>query len=190
MGFYIRKRARILPGIWLNLGKNGLSVSAGFGSLRYRQRLIGGKKRQQESYELPPEPTTAQYVGCGIYSVGLVILIIGICAGFFTTGLYIFLGCLALGSFINIVGKDSTPDIKTVRVTDEASLNEAVANLNTIVSLMESDTDATTLSKHYQYARLQLNELPPSLELNHQSRQDAENTILCLYADRLKVLKK
>ena len=190
MGFYIRKRARILPGIWLNLGKNGLSVSAGFGSFRYRQMLINGKKRQQEPYEQTPEPTTAQYVGCGIYSVGLVILVIGICAGFFMTGFYIFLVCLVIGSLFTIIGRDSTQDIKTIKVTDEASLNKAIANLNAIVSLMEADTEATTLSKHYQYARLQLKELPQSLELNHQSKQDAENTILCLYADKLKTLKK
>ena len=192
MGFYIRKRARLIPGVWLNLGKNGLSLSYGIGMFRYRKRLTGKRKKKEvEEVYIPPEPTTGQYVGCAIYIVGLIVLLVGMFAGFFVTGLCIFIGCIVIGSMVNIIGKrPNEPETKIVEVTDENSLNEAVANLNAILELMDKDSDENTLSEHYQSARNQMAKLPPTLELNGKTKSESEATMLSYYADKLKSIKQ
>lgn len=189
MGFWVRKRARLFPGIWLNLGKNGLSVSAGFGVIRYRYRLTGSKgKRITKEYEPVPEPTTGEYVGCSIYIVGAIILFVGLFAGFFVKGLYIFIACIVVGSFINIIGKRKPDTLNTVNVTGENSLNEAVANLNVILDRMETSKDRKELSDYYQKARAQMSKLPTSLQLNGYSLEDAKNQVFFRYSELLKKL--
>ena len=194
MGYYIRKRARLFPGIWLNLGQNGLSISAGFGMFRYRKRLTGKRKKKSKDADIdfyaPPEPTTPQYVGCAIYLIALVVLMVGLFAGFAITGLFIFIGGLALGSLIQIVGKTKDTILKPVEVTDETSLNKAVDVVNQMLALMDKDTDVKSLQGHYSIIKQQMAKLPSELRLNNMSLEDAKGLAFVQYADRLKVINQ
>ena len=190
MGFYIRKRIRFLPSVWINLGKNGPSLSMGFGMFRYRQKLYGENKKT-EPYRTVPEPSFSQYAGCVIYIIALVFLIISIYTGFFQTGLYIFIGIIFIGSLFFIIGKENKKEnFSVIQVTDEESLKSAITNLNNISEKMDNAVDKESLIKLYDYARKQLYQLPPTIELNGMGLKYVELNIMSQYAEKLKSLSQ
>lgn len=187
MGYYIRKRVRILPGVWVNLGKNGLSLSGGIGAFRYYQPLNSRGKKATKPKETLPEPITEDYVGFSIMTIGLLIFIIGLFCGWGVIGLFIFGGCLFVGSIALISSKYSKRNnYKIIIVNDEKSLREAVDNLNMFLDLMGKDTDSVSLSNHYNLVRKQFAQLPPSLILNNMDLEQAKTLAMSEYAKNLK----
>lgn len=176
MGLYFRKRVKLLPGVWLYLGKKGLSVSGGIGAIRYYQPLTGQNKVKQAKQKLvstqsiPSEPAKAEYIGFTLLVIGVLWFLISPFVGYIELSIiFIIVGGLCF-AFSKRKVKETKQE-KIIYVYDEASLKAAVNNLNHFLALMEKDKDRISLMSHYQSIKEQIYQLPPSLELNNMNME-------------------